>query len=197
MTTCTPDGIPDVCQPQPDCDNDGIPDRCEIAAGAADRYGPNTCTPDGVPDVCQPQPDCDNDGLPDRCEPDTDGDGIPDDCDTPGGTQGCTPGYWKNHLDAWPATGYGPSQDFDLIFGVDAFSPNRTLLRAISQGGGGINALGRHAVAALLSASHPNVAYPLTPADVITLVRNAVLSGDYEPTKNLLDGYNNLGCPLN
>jgi hypothetical protein len=96
-TTCTPDGIPDVCQPQADCDSDGLPDRCELAgndcdnnqfpdncqpdcdddgqanaceilAGAADRYGPTTCTPDGIPDVCQPQADCDGDGLPDRCE---------------------------------------------------------------------------------------------------------------------------------
>ncbi|MEY2806414.1 MAG: hypothetical protein RIR65_831, partial [Planctomycetota bacterium] len=96
-TTCTPDGVPDVCQPQDDCDADGLPNRCELAgndcdnnqfpdncqpdcdgdgqadacellAGAADRYGPTTCTPDGIPDVCQPQNDCDNDGLPDRCE---------------------------------------------------------------------------------------------------------------------------------
>ncbi len=223
--TCSPDGIPDECQPeadcdadglpnrcelagndcdgngvpddcQADCDADGIPDRCEIMAGAPDTYGPNSCSPDGIPDSCQPQPDCDNDGTPDRCEPDTDGDGIPNDCDSTGGTQGCTPGYWKNHVSAWPVTGYAPAMDFDTVFGVDAFTPNRTLLQAAGLGGGGMKALGRHAVAALLSASHPNVAYPLTAADVITLVQNAVMTGDIEATKDLLAGFNELGCPL-
>jgi len=194
-TTCVPDGVPDACQPQPDCDNDGIPNRCEILAGAPDTYGPNTCSPDGIPDSCQPQADCDSDGSPDRCELDSDGDGIPNDCDQ-GGTQGCTPGYWKNHASAWAITGYALNMDFDAVFGVDAFQPNRTLMFAVGQGGGGIKALGRHAVAALLSAAHPNVAYPISVNDVITLVRNAVLSGQYEATKNILAGYNEQGCPL-
>ena len=31
-------------------------------------------------------------------------------CTGGGGTgdEGCTPGYWKNHLGSWPATGYDP-----------------------------------------------------------------------------------------
>ncbi len=224
-TTCSPDGIPDSCQPeadcdedglpnrcelagndcdhngvpddcQPDCDNDGIPNVCEIQGGARDTYGPTTCTPDGIPDSCQPLPDCDSDGTPDRCELDTDGDGVPDDCDQGGGTNGCTPGYWKNHAEDWPVTGYATTMDFDTVFGVNAFTPNLTLMQALRQGGGGIKALGRHAVAALLSSTHPGVAYPLGPNDVITLVRNAVLSGNYEPTHLLLASYNEQDCPL-
>ena len=70
--TCARDGIPDTCQPVPDCDNDGLPNFCEIQAGAVDAYGVSganiTCTPDGIPDSCQPVPDCDNDGIPNRCE---------------------------------------------------------------------------------------------------------------------------------
>lgn len=227
---CAADGIPDACQPRPDCDGDGLPDECELAsndcdgngtpddcqpdcdgdgtadsceilAGAIDRYGATTCAPDGVPDACQPQNDCDGDGTPDLCEiangtsTDVDRNGIPDDCEN-FGVQGCTPGYWKNHASAWVPTGYAPAMDFDAVFGVNAFTPNRTLMYVAGQGGGGIKALGRHAVAALLSAAHPNVAYPISVTDVVTLVRNAVLSGDYEPTKNLLESYNELGCPL-
>jgi hypothetical protein len=222
--TCGPDGIPDSCQPeadcdqdglpnrcelagndcdqngipddcQPDCDADGIPDTCEIQAGARDTYGPNSCSPDGIPDACQPAPDCDGDGTPDRCEPDSDSDGIPDDCDQ-GGTEGCTPGYWKNHLSAWGVTGFAPSQDFDTVFGVNAFTPNITLNAAVRLGGGGIKALARHAVAALLNSAHPNVAYPMTTAEVITLVQNAIATGQYEAAKNILANYNELGCPL-
>ncbi|HND55172.1 MAG TPA: hypothetical protein PLV92_22315, partial [Pirellulaceae bacterium] len=93
--TCQPDGIPDSCQPAPDCDDDGQPDFCAIQAGAADHYGtnPNTCQPDGIPDSCQPAPDCDADGVPNFCalqsgaadvygtNPTTcQPDGIPDSC---------------------------------------------------------------------------------------------------------------------
>jgi hypothetical protein len=110
-TTCVPDGIPDVCQPQPDCDNDGIPDRCEIAGGAADNYGPTTCVPDGIPTSASRSPTATTtasptaarspavrrtttarrracpDGIPDSCQPqpDCDGDGIPDRCEIAGG----------------------------------------------------------------------------------------------------------------
>jgi hypothetical protein len=176
-----------------DCDGDGISDEDEIAAGEPDLYGPGRCSPDGIPDVCQPQDDCDGDGSPDVCEADSDGNGIPDDCEA---GEGCTPGYWKNHLSAWAVTGYSPDQDFDTVFGVNAFRRDLTLEEALNQGGGGIKALGRHAVAALLNSAHPGVAYPLTSADVITLVQNAVATGDYETTKDLLAGYNEAGCPL-
>ena len=66
------------------------------------------------------------------------------------GGEGCTPGYWKqrHHLGSW--TGYGPGEDYDVVFGVVA-SFDKTLLEALWQGGGGEKALGRHAVAALLN----------------------------------------------
>ncbi len=81
------------------------------------------------------------------------------------GGEGCTPGYWKNtrmHYCEWDAAGYSPDDDFDAMFGTNYFNPDRTLLEALNTGGGGYDALGRHAVAALLSASHADVNYGLT-----------------------------------
>lgn len=110
---------------------------------------------------------------------------------------GCSPGYWKNHPKSWAGTGYAPTDDFDTVFGVNAFNPNLTLMQAAWQGGGGIKKLGRHAVAALLNASEPGVNYPRTTAEVISAVQNAVATGIYEPLASNLDLDNNLGCPLN
>ena len=46
---CTPNGIPDECEPN--CSGSGVPDRCKIAQGAIDADG------DGVPDICAlPEP---------------------------------------------------------------------------------------------------------------------------------------------
>ncbi|MBN1657999.1 MAG: DNRLRE domain-containing protein [Anaerolineae bacterium] len=103
--------------------------------------------------------------------------------------EGCTPGYWKNHLEAWAATDYSPSDDFDATFGVDLFNPNITLEQAVNARGGGVNRLARHGTAALLSAAHPDVAYPYTVAEVIALVQ----AGDADS----LEWGNELGCPLN
>ena len=106
----------------------------------------------------------------------------------PPGDEGCSPGYWKNHLDSWVATGYSPDDDFDGTFGVYLFDPNITLGEAIRKGGGGVKKLARHGTAALLSAAHPAVGYPLSVADVIA----AVQAGDAE---TLADA-NELGCPI-
>jgi len=65
--------------------------------------------------------------------------------------------------------------------------------------GGGLNALAREAVAALLNVAHPDVDYALTPEEVIAKVQGAVDSGKYKATKNEFEGYNDNsigGCPL-
>lgn len=106
---------------------------------------------------------------------------------SPGG--GCTPGYWKqpHHLDDWPPTGLHPSDDFDTTFGTDYFKPDITLLDGLWSGGGGVHKIARHGTAALLNALHPDVNYPLSPAQVIT----AVQSGHV----NDLVRFNELGQP--
>jgi len=108
-------------------------------------------------------------------------------CAPPGGA-GCTPGYWKNHLEDWPPTGYSPADDFDTVFGVDLFSPDITLNEAVRARGGGVKKLARHGTAALLSAAHPDVDYPFTVAEVIALVQ----AGDVDP----LVAANELGCDI-
>ena len=119
----------------------------------------------------------------------------------PPGDEGCTPGYWKvpQHHDSWGPTGYAPNDNFDQVFGVSVFG-TKTLLQVLSTGGGGEKALGRHAVAALLNATHPDVEYGLTEAQVLIAVSDALNGGDddvIEDLKNLLDDLNNAGCPLN
>lgn len=111
------------------------------------------------------------------------------------GGQGLTPGYWKQpqHAAAW--TIYKPSDTFDGVFNVSAFPSSLTLLQALGQGGGGVNALGRQAVAALLNATSPSIDYPLYSWQVIQLVHDAIVSGSagtIESLKNQLEADNTL-----
>ncbi|HSH46400.1 MAG TPA: hypothetical protein VK966_11205 [Longimicrobiales bacterium] len=110
------------------------------------------------------------------------------------GLEGCTPGYWKQvqHFGNW--TGYTPDQQFSDVF-EDAF-PGMTLLEVLGQGGGGLKALGRHTVAALLNASG-SVDYPVTSAQAVIDAFNGVVpDGGVEDLKNEFEGYNELGCTL-
>ncbi len=113
----------------------------------------------------------------------------------PVGGEGCTPGYWKqpHHWDSW--VGYNPDDLFVDVFGVDAF-PGMTLVEVAGQGGGKLNALGRHTVAALLNATS-SVNYDLTEQEVIDAFVAAYNSGNYNAQKNIFEGYNEQGCPLN
>ncbi len=115
----------------------------------------------------------------------------------PGGGQGCTPGYWRqqHHFDSW--MNYSPSDDFEVVFGVNASFNPHTLSDAIRLGGGGERAMARHAVAALLNAANPNVSYLYSEADVIAMVQSAYGTGDFEGVKNLFEAQNEMGCPLN
>jgi len=128
------------------------------------------------------------------------------------GNEGCTPGYWKNNAKNWEASawvGYAPGDSFEAIFGVDvtlrgngkATYPTPTLLEALDANGGGINALARHAVAALLNISNPDIGYGIgSTAALITMVHDAIVSGDesqIDALHVLLAGYNEAGCPIN
>jgi cysteine-rich repeat protein len=186
------DGCRNDCS-TPAC-GDGIVDfgeECDDGNDIDDDECRNNCTApfcgDGIVD---PGEECD-DGNNDA------GDGCSPTCTTEGGGEGCTPGYWKQpqHFDSW--TGYSPTDSFNDVFGVEA-SGNPTLLQALRTGGGGANALGRHAVAAILNSSAASgVAYLYSTADVINLVQEAYATGEYEDAKDLLAGENEQGCPLN
>jgi len=114
----------------------------------------------------------------------------------PGGGEGCTPGYWKQsqHFDSWPAP-YTPNTLFSSVF-ENAF-PGKTLVQVAGTGGGGLNALGRHTVAALLNGASAGVDYDLTAQDVIDAFNAVFPGGDYEGQKNIFEGFNEQGCPLN
>jgi len=111
------------------------------------------------------------------------------------GGEGCTPGYWKQrqHFGNWTAP-YAPNTKFDAVF-ADAFG-EMTLLQVLWQGGGGLKALGRHAVAALLNAASADVEYDMSVEDVIAAFNEAYASGDYEGAKMELEDFNEQGCPL-
>lgn len=113
----------------------------------------------------------------------------------PGGGEGCTPGYWKqkHHFDSW--VGYAPTDLFSSVF-EDAF-PGMTLVQVLGQGGGGLKALGRHTVAALLNSANAGVSYDVTTADVIDGFNAVFPGGDYNGLKDTFEGYNEQGCPLN
>jgi hypothetical protein len=118
-------------------------------------------------------------------------------CMREGGDEGCTPGYWKQdqHFDSWPAP-YTPDMLFSDVF-EDAF-PGQTLLDVVSNGGGGLEALGRHTVAAMLNGASDGVNYEFTDEEVISMF-NDLFPGseeDYEALKNTFEYNNELGCPL-
>ncbi|HEY7287331.1 MAG TPA: hypothetical protein VH497_17900 [Vicinamibacterales bacterium] len=114
--------------------------------------------------------------------------------------QGCTPGYWKNlakHLKYWTAP-YTPTTKVSAVFGVTpTFDTNLTLFGALGTGGGGEEALLRHAVAGLLDAANPNVHYKYSTTTIIQFVQQAYQTGFFEQYKNLLEAANEAGCPLN
>ena len=90
-----------------------------------------------------------------------------------------------------------PTDPFSDHF-EDAF-PGMNLVQVLENGGGGLDALGRHTVASLLNAANPDVDFDLTTQEVIDAF-NAVYPGsadDYEALKNEFQGYNEQGCPLN
>ena len=124
-----------------------------------------------------------------------------------GGGQGCTPGYWKqsHHFDDW--VNHDPSDLFGSLFDLpgalqrpehNVDPASLTLLDAVTLRGGGVNALMRHTVAALLNATNPSVDYDYSEADVISKFNAAILGSDadIEDQKNDFARLNEQGCPL-
>lgn len=129
------------------------------------------------------------------------------------GKEGCTPGYWKNHLDNWEEA--SPTQLFTDVFsaGTSGALAGVTLEEALAGGGGpGVTGaeliLARAATAAFLNAAHEGVGYPWRRYSagldgrppLVDTVNDALASGDRATILELarrLDADNNLGCPLN
>jgi len=199
------------CDDGNNIDGDGCSAECTVESYCGDGVldpgegcdDGNKVDGDGCSSNCTVEPYC-GDGYLDPGEQCDDGNNINGDgcsatCTVETGGQGCTPGYWKQeqHFDSW--MGYSPADMFSAVFGNNAF-PGMTLLAVMKQGGGGLNALGRHAVAALLNASSMDVSYDRSVAQVIAMFNAAYASGNegaVETTKNVLNYFNELGCSLN
>jgi hypothetical protein len=115
----------------------------------------------------------------------------------------CTPGYWKNHLDSWAGTGFAPEQPTGDVFDQAALYDldDESLLQALQAGGGdGLDGaariLLRAAVASLLNSSVTDVSFPMTSAEIIDAVNDALASQDRSEMLALaseLDDLNNAG----
>jgi len=114
-----------------------------------------------------------------------------------GGGEGCGLRFWRKrrNLGYWP-DGLSPDAPFSSVFD-DAFYP-LTLHDVLSQRGGGLNALGRAAVAALLNASSPDVDYDLIPSEVVDLFDDVypLNKAAYENLELMFKGFNDQICPL-
>ena len=113
----------------------------------------------------------------------------------PPGGEGCTPGFWKNHPEEFPGGLYTPDALVSDFFDVPVGYEDVTFAEALASGGGGLDALLRQAVAALLNAASGEVDYPLDEAGIVSLVNAAIVSGDFDTAIDLLDLYNNLTAP--
>lgn len=206
------DGILDFgegCDDGNNVDGDGCSAACTIESFCGDGVldvgescdDGNNMGGDGCSANCAIEPYCGN-GVLDPGETCDDGnningDGCSSTCEHERGTQGCTPGYFKQqqHFGSYAAP-FGPNTLFSAVF-ENAF-PGKTFLQVLSLGGGGLNALGRHTVAAFLNASSHDVNYDFDAAQVVMMF-NAVYPGtkaQYEFIKNQFNFLNEMGCPL-
>lgn len=182
---------------------------CRVAACGDGNVDPgeqcddgNLVDGDGCSANCTIESFC-GDGIPDAGEQCDDGNNVNGDgcsaiCTTERGGEGCTPGYWRqeHHFDSYPAP-YAWNTPFVDAFGVDAFA-GLTLSQVARLKGGGLNALGRHAVAALLNAASGDVDYDRTVASVIASFQDAYNGvSNVEYVKNIFEALNEQSCPLN
>lgn len=136
--------------------------------------------------------------------------------DVGGTTEGCTPGFWKTHTEAWQE--YSPDQTIGSVFaGAPEPYASMTLLEGLRlKGGSGLDGareiLLRAAIASLLNAAYdsPDGEHLQFPWRRDTTGANgeppliptvdAALAGDSRGTMldlaAWLDAANNLGCPL-
>lgn len=123
------------------------------------------------------------------------------------GDEGCSPGFWKNHMDMWAPAGASGAMGLASVFSsAAAFTAlqNSTLMDALNfKGGKGVDGaariLLRQAVAAWLNAKHPDIAYPRLSSEIVVDVNSALAGGDRNEMLEMaeeLDHDNNMGCSL-
>ena len=126
------------------------------------------------------------------------------------GFEACSQGFWKNHYERWGPTGFSPGDLFLDAFQITDlssseipgdFSTSITLREAINKTGGSFSQLLLQGTAALLSAAHPSVDFPVTLSEVRAIMQ-ATFAGDLAMS-DALAWINNgnaaekeCGCPI-
>jgi hypothetical protein len=128
------------------------------------------------------------------------------------GTQGCTPGFWRNNGAYVPGTDALLGANFWTLIGVvhtddiaamtrqgraPGVSADLTIQQALELEGGQFRALIRHAAAALLNASTLGADYPHGTAEVETAFAAAITGGNHGDALSMLEDANELGCGWN
>jgi protocatechuate 3,4-dioxygenase beta subunit len=147
-----------------------------------------------------------------------------------GGSEGLTPGFWKNWATPdkkgrypWANTDYSPTREasinsssqsfgdpylYQSVFGVQLSSRlSASEIASIDKDGDGVElletlnangntsgqALLRHSTAALLNSAHSSIDYPYSTGEVIAIVKQAFVTGELDPAKDLFATANELG----
>ena len=104
------------------------------------------------------------------------------------GGEGCTPGFWRNHLSWWACAGYSPNDKVNAVFGCQLVPDNNLSMGTVIAAPQTYGVLPFHAIAALLNASCPDVDFGLSAGEV----KDLACAGD----KDTLAEENEMGCPL-
>ena len=102
--------------------------------------------------------------------------------------EGCTPGFWRNHLTWWACAGISPNDKVNATFGCDLVGDDNLTLGTVIDAPQTYGVLAFHAIAALLNASCEDVDYGLS----VDEVKDMACAGD----KDGLATENERGCPL-
>jgi cysteine-rich repeat protein len=192
------------------CDSECVLEKCGdgVLDPGEECDDGNTTDGDGCDAECNVESKC-GDGILDpgeECDDgnNTDGDGCDSECQDEEIGEGCTPGFWKNHHEAWQD--FTPTQEVGSVFtGCSVFTSlaDDSLDDALRYNGGS-GALGaarillRACTAALLNEAHDGVDFGVD--GVIGLCNTACATQDRSTMLGLgglLDDANNDGsCPL-
>lgn len=104
------------------------------------------------------------------------------------GGEGCTPGFWRNHLTWWACAGISPNDKVNATFGCDLVGDDNLTLGTVIDAPQTYGVLPFHAIAALLNASCDEVDFGLSADEV----KDLACAGD----KDALASENEKGCPL-
>lgn len=127
------------------------------------------------------------------------------------GREACSQGFWKNHYQRWPPTGYSPDDRFVEAFGITdlssqeipaSFDPTMTLGQAFDASGGTFNQVLVQGTAALLNAAHPSVDFPAKEESMVKATMRAAFAGEITFSEAITffliinDAEKECGCPI-